>query len=325
MMKKNRLTVLVGALIGSVLLAYMFAFQVRYDQVAVLTTFDKATQHAVKRDPGLYFKLPWPVQKVQRYSTRLRLLEHRLSQVSTNDGKSVVVQTYLVWRVDDPLVFFVNLQNAALAQGKLAPLLSEEISSTIGRYRMAQLVNTDQDQVKLAQIEDDTLKKLEQRLEALGYGVRAEKVGIRRLVLPQENTQQVFETMRQARQRLASNARVSGQARASAIISQANSASRRILAFAQRRAQAIRAKGDQEAAGYYSAFNQDEPLAIFLRRIQTLEKILPHNTTFVLDANQLSLQQLFDQQNNEEAPTPTPQKDFQESQDAPGQDVEVTP
>ena len=252
--KINRLTILVGLLIVSVLLAYMFAFQVRYDQVAVLTTFDKAASNAVKRDPGLYFKLPWPVQKVQRYSTRLRLLEHRLSQVSTHDGKSVVIQAYLAWRIDDPLVFFVNLQNAALAQEKLAPLLSEEVSGTIGRYRMDQLVNTDRDQVKLAQIEDETLASLDRRLKALHYGVRVQRLGIRRLVLPQENTQQVFETMRQTRQRLASNARVSGEARASAIISHANSTSRRILAFAKRRAQAIRAKGDQEAAQYYARF-----------------------------------------------------------------------
>ena len=107
----------------------------------------------------------------------------------------------------------------------------------------------------------------------------------------------------------------------------ANSASRRILAFAQRRAQAIRAKGDQEAAQYYSAFRQDEPLAIFLRRIQTLEKILPHNTTFVLDANQLSLEQLFDgQEMIPQQPQPPLSEDSQDSQDQDQeQDGQATP
>ena len=292
-MMKNRLTVFVGLLIGVVLLAYMFAFQVRYDQVAVLTTFDKATQDAVKREAGLYFKLPWPIQKVNTYSTRAQLLEHRLEQVSTGDGKSVVIRTYLAWRISDPLSFFVKLQNVASAGEKLAPLLSEEVSGTIGRFRMDQLVNTDRELVKLSQIEQESLTGLSKRLASLGYGIEVEQVGIRRLVLPQENTEQVFETMRQTRQRLASKARVSGEAQAEAIKSQAESARRRILAFAQRRAQAIRAQGDQEAAAYYSAFRQDETLAIFLRRIQTLESILPHNATFVLDANQLSLEELF--------------------------------
>ena len=68
-----------------------------------------------------------------------------------------------------------------------------------------------------------------------------------------------------------------------------------LLAFAQRRAQSIRAQGDKEAAQYYTAFKQDESFAIFLRRIRTLEEVLPHNTTFILDANQLSLQDLFNE------------------------------
>jgi len=290
---KNRVSIFVGLLLVAILLAYMFAFQVRYDQVAVLTTFDKAAADAVKHQPGLYFKLPWPIQKVQHYDTRVQMLEHRLEQVLTNDGKSVVIRVYLAWRIGDPLAFFIKLQDPGSAQNKLAPLLSEEISGTIGRYRMDQLVNIDPRRVKLAQIEAEALASLSQRLASLGYGITAEQLGIRRLLLPQENTQQVFETMRQTRQRLASSARVSGQAQADAITSHANSAKRRILAFAQRRAQAIRAEGDQEAAQYYTAFQQDESLAIFLRRIQTLERILPHNTTFVLDAKQLSLEALF--------------------------------
>jgi len=292
MMMNKAMTVSVGLVIVAFLLVYMFAFQVRFDQVAVLTTFDKATNNAIKQ-PGLHAKLPWPIQKVRKYSTRLQLLEHRLEQVSTQDGKSVVIQTYLAWKIDNPLAFFVKLQSIQEARDKLAPLVSEEIAGTIGRYRMDQLVNSDRSKVKLATIENEALAGLVDRLELLDYGIRPQQIGIRRLVLPQENTQQVFETMRQKRQRLASNARVSGQAQADAIKSQANSARDRILAFAQRRAEAIRSQGDQEAAQYYTAFGKDESLAIFLRRIKTLEKILPHNTTFVLDANQLSLKELL--------------------------------
>lgn len=291
-MLKERVTVLIGLLIVAIFLAYMFAFQVRYDQVAVLTTFDKARQNAIKH-PGLHPKWPWPIQKVRKYSTRLQLLEHRLEQVSTQDGKSVVIQSYLAWKINDPLAFFVKLQSTEAAQYKLTPLLSEELAGTIGRYGMDQLVNTDTQRVKLAAIELEALSGLTKRLQALGYGIQPAQVGIRRLVLPQENTEQVFEAMRQKRQRLASNARVSGEAQANAIISQANSARDRILAFAERRAEAIRAQGDQEAAQYYTTFQQDESLAIFLRRIQTLEKVLPHNTTFILDANQLSWQELL--------------------------------
>ncbi len=290
---KNRLGVVIGLLVVVVLLSYMFMFQVRYDQVAILTTFDRAGDRSVKTTPGLYARLPWPIQKVQHYSTRLQLLESRLEQIQTADNKSVVIRAYLTWRVDDPLAFFSSLQNLQAATDKLLPLLSGELSGAIGRYRMDQLVNADPQQVLLEGIEQQIMEGLIDRIADLGYGIRIQHLGIARVLLPQESTAKVFETMRKTRERLASYARASGSAAAATIESEAQSARQRILAFAQRRAEAIRAKGDQEAAQYYSTFREDESLAIFLRRIETLKKVLPHNTTFVLDADQLSVQDLI--------------------------------
>ena len=62
---KNKLTFLIALAILAVLLSFMFFFQVRYDEVAVLTTFEKADKEtSIKTDPGLYFRWPWPVQRV---------------------------------------------------------------------------------------------------------------------------------------------------------------------------------------------------------------------------------------------------------------------
>ena len=302
---KGRFPVFVGLVITLVLVGYMFMFQVRYDQVAVLTTFDRAVapeagdegsaRGSLRTEPGLYARWPWPIQKVHRYSTRLQLHEHRLEQVSTADGKSVIARAFVVWRVDrsDPLSFFVKLQDVESAEQKLSPLLSEQVSGAIGRYRMDELVNVDPDRVKLTEIEAEVLRGLRGQLDRLSYGIEVMEVGIRRLVLPQESTGKVFEAMRKTRERLAASARSSGTAQALSIKSEADAAKKRILAFAQRRAQAIRAQGDKEAASYYSAFREDEALAIFLRRIETLKKILPHNATFILDSDQLSLDGLF--------------------------------
>jgi membrane protease subunit HflC len=290
---KNRLGVVIGVLVVAVLLSYMFMFQVRYDQVAVLTTFDRATAASIKTAPALYARLPWPIQKVQLYSTRLQLVENRLEQIQTADNKSVVVVAYLIWRIQDPLEFFTTLQDPESAKDKLLPLLSAEINGSIGRYRMDQLVNLDPDQVLLEEVEAATLAGIRERLAELRYGIAAEALGVERVMLPQESTVKVFETMRKTRERLAAYARSSGSAQAATIRSEAQSARRRILAFAQRRAEAIRAEGDKEAAQYYDTFREDQPLAIFLRRIETLKKILPHNTTFVLDAQQISVDNLI--------------------------------
>ena len=58
---KNSLTLLLGTVVTAALLSYMFLYQVRYDQVAIRTTFDKADENSVQSTPGLRWRLPWPI------------------------------------------------------------------------------------------------------------------------------------------------------------------------------------------------------------------------------------------------------------------------
>ncbi|MCS5617474.1 MAG: hypothetical protein NZ658_05690, partial [Pirellulales bacterium] len=126
-------------------------------------------------------------------------------------------------------------------------------------------------------------------LTAAGFGLKVENVGLYRVLLPESTTAKVFETMIATRERLAESAVQEGQAQASAIRSEAASGRDRILAFAERRAQAIRSEGDREASREYAEFAQDEEFAIFLRRLEALEQMLQHNTTFVLPAESLGI------------------------------------
>ncbi len=61
-MKKNIVTIIIGALIIVIVAMLLFAFQVRYGQIAVVTTFGKPVRDL--SEPGLYFKWPWPIQYV---------------------------------------------------------------------------------------------------------------------------------------------------------------------------------------------------------------------------------------------------------------------
>jgi modulator of FtsH protease HflC len=289
---KNSFTILMGAVIAAALLSYMFLYQVRYDQVAVRTTFDKADGGSVQTQPGLKFRLPWPIHKVTHYSKRLQLLEDTVEELQTADGKSVIVKTYLTWRIENPLEFYVTLKDPAEAQRQLSSRL-REIRGLISRYRLDQLVNLDRSAIKLAEIEDEARRTLAESLAQSGYGLEVESVGIYKIVLPESTTQKVFETMITTRERLSENALQEGQAQASAIRSEAESARERILAFAERRAQTIRSKGDREAAKEYESFAANEDFAVFLRKVEALKKMLDHNTTFVLSADSLGILDWF--------------------------------
>lgn len=285
---KNSFTILVGCLLAVVLLSRTFLYQVRYDQVAVRTLFDKADADSVEDTPGLKWRLPWPIHEVTHYSKRLQLLEDRLEELQTADGKSVIVRTYVTWRISDPLAFYVTLKDPAAARRQLATQL-REIRGIISRYRLDELVNEDRRKLALDEIETKAREDLQKALSDGGFGLRVESVGISRIVLPESTTEKVFETMIATRERLAENALQEGQAQASAIRSEAESARDRILAFAERRAQAIRTQGDRDAAQEYGAFAKNEEFAIFLRRLEALEKMLEHNTTFVLSAEALGI------------------------------------
>ena len=291
---KKSFTILAGCVLAGVLFAQMFLYQVRYDQVAIRTLFDKADAESVEETPGLKWRLPWPMHQVTHYSKRLQLLEDRLEELQTADGKSVIVRTYLTWRIADPLAFYVTLKDPAEARRQLSSRL-REVRGILSGYRLDQLVNQDRDTLALDTIEREARDAVQQSLDDAGYGLEVETVGIYRIILPESTTGKVFETMIATRERLADEALQEGQAQASAIRSDAESARDRILAFAERRAQAIRSQGDREASREYDAFARNEEFAIFIRRLEALEKMLGHNTTFVLSAESLGILDWFRQ------------------------------
>ena len=298
-MKKN-FTLLVALLVLGIFTMYMVTFQVRYDEVAVLTTFGKAQEPtrdannqivdagSLKLDAGLKFKAPWPFQKVYTYSKKLNLLEGRLEELQTADGNSVIVKAFVGWKIEDPYAFFRTLSTMDRAEDQLRSEF-RYLEGIVSKYRFDELVHLDADHVKLEEIENEMASQLRERLAQIkpGYGISIEKVGFQRLMLPEQVTEKVFERMKKTRERLAESARAEGTAQAAAIEAEAESAKKRILAFANRRADAIRSQGDREAASHYSAFAEDAEFAIFLRQIQAMKKMLPHNATFVIDSEDL--------------------------------------
>lgn len=299
---KNKLIFLVAIAVALVLSVYMVMFQVRYDQVAVRTTWDKAEPPLRTADgtidvnnpgslilePGYGFKLPTPIQKVRVYSKRIQLLEGQPQQIQIADGQTIIVKFYLAWRIEDPYAFFISLKTLDKAEEQLTSMLGE-LTAVVSKYRFEQLVNTKREAIMLDQIEQEGLEQLTSKLDAItpGYGIKLERVGIRRIVLPEDTTEVVFANMAKSRETLAETARAEGNAEANNIKSRAEAAKRRILAFAERRAQAIRDEGNREAAQYFSAFREDQDFAIFQRQIEALQEMLANNTTFVLDANKL--------------------------------------
>ena len=290
---RHKTTFFIGLLLLLLLLAYFVTFTVGFNEVVVVTTFGRADDKSVYRgdareDAGagnLHIKWPPPIQMTHRFDQRVKIMEDRLEEQQTADKKSIIVSTYVAWRIDDALAFFKTLRSEEAANDQIRARL-RDARSIIGRFTMDELTNPDPERLKLAEAEQAIRQKLQDELSAQNYGVRIESVGIKRIILPQVVAQKVFEQMSKKREALAQAARSEGGAEAQTIRSNAESAAKRILSFAQSRAQSIRAEGARDAAQYYQAFAENEEFAIFLTKLDTYRQVFGNNATFIIDAKQ---------------------------------------
>ncbi len=258
------------------------AFQVRETELALVTTFGKPTRQITK--PGLYFKWPPPVEFVQKFDSRLRILEAELGETTTKGAVPVIVNTFVVWRIAEPLVFFNAVGNVTEAEAKLRSQISDTQNKVIGRHFFSEFVNSDQEKIKFEQIEAEMLSELQAATKGL-YGIEVASAGIKQLKVSEDVSKDVFERMRKERERQTEATISEGTAAAKKIKTDADSMQTELLAAADARAKAIRAQGDAEAASYYKMLEEDPQLAMFLRDIEALKKILEKRSTLVIGAD----------------------------------------
>ncbi len=103
-MKRNLLTVVIGAVLIVIFALLLFVFQVRKSEVAVVTTFGKTGAQPDRA--GAYFKWPWPVQKVYKFDQRVQNFEDKFSENLTADNNNLLTSVYVGWKISDAATFF---------------------------------------------------------------------------------------------------------------------------------------------------------------------------------------------------------------------------
>ena len=253
-MKKIRddyLTPLIGIVLALFFVLYLCTFVVPFNETAFPTTFGKAdTSRIINVDgaeAGLYFKAPWPVQKVIRYDRRLKSLDDRLEQQETKDRQVVIVRAHTLWRIDGPLDFYRTFGTEQQAVVFLRERM-RTAKAELGRFTFEELTNADTSRVRIDEANEALFARVEEEVSRTRCGIKVERVAITRMILPENITSSVFTRMRQTRRRLAQNARSEGTAVARRIRARTRSDRERILSFTRRVAARIRSEGDAAAA-----------------------------------------------------------------------------
>ena len=282
-MNKRRISIIAGIVLLLIFASILFIFQVRQSQVAVVTTFGSYSRTI--EQPGIQFKLPWPIQKVYRFDNRLQNFERKFEQTTTGDAKPLIIEVYVGWRISDPKIFLERFNGDMMkAEQNLESLVRDAKNSVIGQHPFRDLISPREEDLKFDDIEAEIVKAVQTEAKD-DYGIDVQYAGIKQLGLPESNTQKVFARMRADRQRLVKQFQGEGESRAMEIRSKAEAESTRILNEA--RAQAIEIEGQAEAQAneYYKVFQENPELAELLLGLEALEAATKEKTTIVADPN----------------------------------------
>lgn len=281
---KNIAILIFIVLIVTILGLRLISFQVSETESCLVTTFGKATRPIT--EPGLYFKWPAPIQKYHKFDSRMRVFEVEIEETPTAGGEPIIVNTYVVWKIAEPLKFFNAAKAAKTVTNPEDELLRSRIRNTqnnvIGRHYFSEFVNSDPSKIKFDEIQNEMLTDLQEAVTAADIGIEIKTLGIKQLKVSEDVSKEVFERMKAERNRRTEAIISQGKAEATKITTDAKSKSDELIAAAEARAKAIRGQGDAEAAKYYKMLEADPELAMLLRNLEALQKILETRTTLVV-------------------------------------------
>lgn len=277
-MKNIAIPILI-AVISLVMIVYLVTFQVRETESGFVTRFGKPVREVTK--PGLYLKWPTPIEQVHKFDSRMRVLEAaQLAETTTRGNVPIIVNTYVVWRVAEPLKFLNAVKTEDNAESKLRNHINDTQNRIIGQHSFGEFVNSDPAKIRFDEIQEEMLQDLKGPVQA-EYGIEIKTLGIKQLKISEDVTKKVFERMKAERQGRTDAITSEGEAMAIQIKADANKKRDVLLDAAEGRAKEIRGQGDADAARYYEMLEADPQLAIFLRNLETLKAISPRSTVVI--------------------------------------------
>lgn len=266
-------TRLVGLLIllGLMLIAVATsAFTVSETQRALVMRLGKLQSQI--NEPGLHFKLPF-VETVTYFDDRVLDYDANVQEIPTSDQKQVVVDAYARYRINEPLTFFQTVNNEFALRQRLDSVISKALRDVLGEVSL---------DVVMTPKRADLMRGFTDRvaLQAKQFGIDVVDVRIKRIDLPEENSQAIYRRMQTQREQEARKFRAEGDKESRRIRAEADKEQRIIIAEAKKNAEILRGQGDAQAQGLYNeAYGQDPDFFDFWRSMQAMQKGLGRDST----------------------------------------------
>ncbi|MEL0238289.1 MAG: protease modulator HflC [Gammaproteobacteria bacterium] len=229
---------------------------------------------------GVHFKVPF-IQSVNKYDARLQTLDERPDRVITVNGKYLLVDSFVKYKISDVLTFY---KATAGSFNQLNSVLSQRVESVLKNQFSSRTI------VEVVAGERDLLMSI--LLSNLNnsvndLGVEIIDFRVKRIDLPPEVSSSVYQRMRTERNRLAEQLRSEGKEIAREIRAVADKDRVVILAEAYKKAEQLRGEGDAESTRIYAeAFGQDPEFYEFTRSLKAyVETFENKSDVLLIDSN----------------------------------------
>ena len=133
-------------LIAALLLLSLSAFTVDEREYALVFRLGEII--SVKKEPGLYFKVPM-VDNVRYYDRRILTLNWvEPDRFLTSEKKNVLVDSFVKWRIIDPVKYFVSVSGDELqAERRLSQTINDGLRAEFGKRTVHDVISGERSQI----------------------------------------------------------------------------------------------------------------------------------------------------------------------------------
>lgn len=254
-------SVILPLVLVALVLGYFSVFTVSEREVAV--KFRLGEIIATDFDPGLHFKFPF-VNNVRKFDARVQNLDEPAERFLTVEKKNLIVDSFVKWRIDDEHRFYTTVRgDPARANQRLREIIRDGLRAEFGKRTVQEVISGER-----VQIMDILTARTSEAARELGLEVL--DVRLKRIDLPEDVTDSIFNRMIADRERVAREIRARGEEAGERIRADADRQRTVMLAEAYRDGEALRGQGDATAARIYAeAYGQDEEFFAFHRSLRS--------------------------------------------------------
>ena len=242
---------------------------------AVLLEFGRVVRADIS--PGLHFKLPF-INDVRKFDGRVMTLDAPAERYLTLEKKALIVDSFAKYRVSDVQIYYTSTSgDERRAKELLKQRINEGLRNEISKRTLHEVVSGERDELMLVLMQN--LNEVAER----ELGVTIVDVRVKRIDLPPEVSQSVYDRMNTERDIEAREHRAKGQELAVGIRADADRQKEIVLAAAYSEAEQIRGEGDAIAAATYAAaYNKDKEFYRFYRSMSAYQRTFSNKSDILL-------------------------------------------